>query len=74
MKTLDQYMPTMREAGGRWFFPRTSIIGSGVAFALLISAVVFAYRYPATKAAEAAQRLDQFNTLTEQATESPQVF
>lgn len=72
MKTLDQYMPTMREAGGRWFFPRTSIVGTGVAVALLVSAVVFAYRYPTVKADEAAQRLERFNELTAQATAGTQ--
>lgn len=72
MKTLDQYMPTMREAGGRWFFPRTSIVGTGVAVALLVSAVVFAYRYPTVKADEAAQRLERFNALTAQATAGTQ--
>ena len=72
MRTLNQYMPTMRETAGRWFFPRSSIVGTGVAVALLVCAVVFAYRYPTVKTDEAAQRLERFNALTAQATAGTQ--
>lgn len=72
MKTLSQYMPTMREAKGRLFFPLTSMLGTGAALVLLACAVSYAYRYPAVQAEEAAQRLEHFNGLTIKTTQGTQ--
>lgn len=64
MRTLEQYLPAMREAQGRWYWPRTSTVAPMVAIALLLVAFVYAYRYPTMKAEEAALRLERFNVLT----------
>lgn len=64
MRTLEQYLPAMREAQGRWYWPRTSTVAPMVAIALLLVAFVYAYRYPTMKAEEAASRLERFNVLT----------
>ena len=73
MRTLEHYLPVMREADGRWYWPRASSIGTLVAVALLLVAFVYAYRYPAMKTEAAAQRLERFNALTLQSTQNTQV-
>jgi len=72
MRTLEQYLPVMREADGRWYWPRSSSIGTLIAVALLLVAIAYAYRYPAMKTEEAAQRLERFNALTLQSTQNTQ--
>ncbi|MGL4319180.1 MAG: hypothetical protein ACRCTL_21505 [Pseudomonas sp.] len=72
MRTLEQYLPVMREADGRWYWPRSSSIGTLVAVALLLVAIVYAWRYPTMKTEEAAQRLERFNELTLQSTQHTQ--
>lgn len=73
MRTLEQYLPVMHEAHGHWYWPRSYMAGPVLALALFLVAAVYAYRYPAMKAEEAAQRLERFNALTRESTEKTQV-
>lgn len=72
MRTADQYMPVMREAQGRWYWPSFSSAGVVLAMILLSAAVVYAYRYPAMKTAEAAHRLESINSLSHESAQHAQ--
>lgn len=63
MNTLDQYMPTMREAPGRLYFPMRASIAAIVSAVLLAGGLTWAAGYPARKAHEAIERLTTYNGL-----------
>ncbi len=66
MMTTEIRMPVMREKEGRWYWPGSTSPATLLALALLLAAVVYAYRYPAMKADEAVQRLEAINALSAQ--------
>lgn len=66
MMTTEFRMPVMRETEGRWYWPGSTSPATLLALALLLVAVVYAYRYPAMKAGEAVQRLEAINALSAQ--------
>lgn len=63
MRTLDQYLPTMKEGNGRTYFPAKTAIGTGVAVVLLVGALIWAATYPSRQATEARQQLAAYNQL-----------
>ena len=66
MMTTEIRMPVMRETEDRWYWPGSTSPATLLALALLLVAVVYAYRYPAMKTGEAAQRLEAINALSAQ--------
>ena len=72
MNTMDNYLPVLREANGRWYWPPSSSIGTLIAIALLAVAIAYAHHYPTMKTDEATQRLERFNSLTMQTLQGTQ--
>lgn len=64
MNTLAQYLPVMREAPGRIYFPGHAVVGVALAVVLLVSAGYLAVRYPANKAKEAIVLLGEYGNRT----------
>lgn len=63
MNALAQYMPTMREAAGRFYLPTRATVAALVSAALLAGGLVYAARYPAIKTREAVEQLAIYNGL-----------
>ena len=66
MNTLDQYLPAVKEAPGRLYFPGHAVIGVVLGVVLLVGAGMAAMRYPQAKAAEATQLLAEYGKRTVQ--------
>lgn len=66
MNTLDQYLPAVKEAPGRLYFPGHAVIGVVLGVALLVGAGSAALRYPAKKTAQAVQLLADYGQRTAQ--------
>lgn len=64
MNTLAQYLPAMREAPGRIYFPGHAVVGLTLAAVLVVSAGVLAMRYPTNKAQEAITLLGEYGGRT----------
>ncbi|MBD1528450.1 hypothetical protein GUF72_21485 [Xanthomonas citri pv. citri] len=67
MNTLDQYMPAMREAPGRFYLPTRATVAAIVSAVLLVGGMTYAFRYPAMKAQEAIAHLSTYNGLISKA-------
>lgn len=72
MKAIAINMPVMREAEGHWYWPGATSPATLLALVLLLTAFVFAYRYPAMKADEAIQRIEAINELSGQSVKRTQ--
>lgn len=66
MNAIVINMPVMREAEGHWYWSGATSPPTLLALALLLTAFVCAYRYPAMKADEAIHRIDAINELSGQ--------
>ena len=72
MNAIVINMPVMREAEGHWYWSGATSPATLLALALLLTAFVCAYRYPAMKADEAIQRIDAINELSGQSVKRTQ--
>jgi hypothetical protein len=63
MKTLAQYQPDLREASGRYFFPRRSAGALLLSAGLLVSSLAWGLHYPTRKVDEAIAHLATYNEL-----------
>ena len=72
MKAIAINMPVMREAEGHSYWPGATSPATLLALALLLTAFVCAYRYPAMKADEAIQRIEAINELSDQSVKRTQ--
>ena len=72
MNAIVINMPVMREAEGHWYWSGATSPPTLLALALLLTAFVCAYRYPAMKADEAIHRIDAINELSGQSVKRTQ--